>query len=230
MPMTAGIAAAGSAIGGIAGGLGSYFGSQANAKSIQAGIDASNAKFGVAQNALTPLINKGSGIIDTAFDPLSKLLTPGANMTDTLSQIPGFKFAQDWGQTAIKNMGSVTGLGGNTLKAGADYATGAASQTYGTIVNALQALLNSGGSIAGNASGALAGAATGAGAQQLQGFTNMGGAQGAGIAGVGNAIGGGIQSAGNFAALTSLFGGNKGGMFGNQQGTPGYNGYVPGAF
>src|SRR6185312_15238073 len=90
------------------------------------------------------LIGAGQGIANNAASTLQQLLTPGANMTATLSQIPGFQFAQDWGQQAARNQGTSMGLGGNTLTAGANYATGLAQQGYGNIVNALPGLLGGG--------------------------------------------------------------------------------------
>ena len=49
--------------------------------------------FNTAKGSLQPFIDAGSGALPT----LMKLLTPGADMSAVLSQIPGFKFAQHRG-------------------------------------------------------------------------------------------------------------------------------------
>lgn len=168
--------------------------------------------FGQAQNALNPFIQGGASALPT----LSKLITPGADMGEVLSQIPGFKFAQQYGQKAITNQATSRGLSGNALTAGADYATGAASQTYGGIVNALQALVDTGG----RAGGALAGAAGGAGNAALSAATgagkSIGDTQSAGILGATNALGTGMNSYTNMSMLDRLMrqnGGTGKGLF-----------------
>ena len=159
---------------------------------------------------LAPIIAQGKDIAGTALGPLKALLTPGSNMTDTLSQLPGFKFAQDWGQKAVANLGTTTGLSGNTLTAGANFATGLAQQGYGTIVDQLQQLLKTG---VGTETTAAGGASTA--------FTNMGNAQAAGTLGSANALSTGITGGTNAVsnalltnALFSKFGSGGGGSAG----------------
>src|SRR5689334_17212466 len=52
-----------------------------------------------AQQEIAPFVNFGAGNLPT----LKNLLTPGANASDTLAQMPGFKFAYDWGNKGITN-------------------------------------------------------------------------------------------------------------------------------
>lgn len=169
-----------------------------------AASNAANAQVSAQQNVLkaitgtiNPIIDTGKGIVNSALPTLTSLLTPGANMTDVLSKIPGFTFAQDWGQKAVQNLGSTTGLGGNVLKAGADYATGLASNTYSGIVNALQGFLNSGLSTETNAASTLA-------SGQQSALTGIGNAQASGILGSANAISSGIGGLSNSALLFGL--------------------------
>lgn len=229
----------------------------------QQGIDMLKQMFGIAQGTVQPvinagmnlasgpgmnvlnqggdlrtagqgIINRGTGIIDPTAKTLSALLTPGANMSAMLAQMPGFQFAQDWGQKAVQNIGTTTGLGGNTLKAGADYATGVAQQGYGNIVQQLQALLaggtnvlNSGISqqgignqlsgIGGNligtgfgaASGsanALAGSAINAGNSAFGNLNQLGKTTGDTMTGIGNA-----QASGVLGTANAYMGGIQGG-------------------
>lgn len=206
----------------------------------QQGIDTLMKMFGIAQNTAQPVINAGfnlanttgnsllgagsdlrdfgRSITDPAAKTLNALLTPGASMSDTLSQIPGFKFAQDWGQKAVQNIGSTTGLGGNVLKAGADYATGVAQQGFGGIVQQLQALLGGGTNIlnsgnaltgiggnvigtgygtAGNAANALTGAAINTGNSAFGNLNQLGQTTGNTLTGIGNATASGILGSAN---------------------------------
>lgn len=229
MPVSAAISGGISAIGSIGSGLLGYFGSQNAAKqqqqSQQQAMNLQQSMFGTAQNALTPFINAGQDALPT----LKALLTPGANMSNVLSQIPGFQFAQDWGQKAVKNLGSTMGLGGNVLKAGADYATGAASSTYSSIVQALQNLANTGAS-GGNA---LAGSAGQFGSMIGNTIGNIGNAGAAGTLGGTNALSGGLTGATNAGSnafilnsLLSKAGGPTGPGYGNNPGD--YNPNVSG--
>ena len=86
---------------------------------------------------------------------LESLLTPGKNMTDVLSQIPGFQFAQDWGMRGINNAASTSGFGGNVAKAGADYSSGLAQNTWQNVVNNLMGVTGMGAQAASGQSGAL---------------------------------------------------------------------------
>jgi hypothetical protein len=181
-----------------------YFGSQ-NAANTMAGYG--QQALAALQGILGPVLGQGESIIKSALGPLTKLLTPGAGQTAELSQMPGFQFAQTWGQNASRNQGTTLGLGGNTLAAGANYATGLAQQGYGQIVSQLQGLLNSGTGLVSNASNALAGGVSSA-------LGSIGSAKAAGALGGANALAGGVQGLGNagsqyfgLQSLLSRFGG-----------------------
>ncbi len=175
----------------LAGAIGSSVISSNAAKSAASSqADSQQKVLQMLQSTIGPILAQGKDIAGTALGPLKSLLTPGANMTDTLSKMPGFQFAQDWGQKAVANLGTTTGLSGNTLTAGANFATGLAQQGYGTIVNQLQSFLNSGLSTQTNAAGALSG-----GSQTA--LTGIGNAQAAGTLGSANAISGGITGGTN---------------------------------
>lgn len=171
--------------------------------------------FGIAKGG------GGGGVLKT----LEGLLTPGRSMTDTLSQIPGFKFAQDWGQRGVTAQATTRGLGGNALTGGAQYATGLAQQGYGSIVDRLQALLGTGASAAGAAAGgigSLFGGAgktisdilTGGGANIAQTQIGQGNALAGAGTGVAGALSGGASGLANLAILKTLQGGGGGGMYG----------------
>src|ERR1700731_3023622 len=195
----------GAAIGGglaAAGGIGSaLIGSNAASKASQAqqalgqqALAQQLSMWNQTRGAIQPVLDLGQSAASGALSPLLKLLTPGANMTQTLSQIPGFQFAQDWGQKAVQNLGTTTGLGGNTLTAGANFATGLAQQGYGNIVNSLNQLFSSGGNIAASAAGALGGTAANFGGQIGGTLQGIGQSQAQGILGSANALSGGIHS------------------------------------
>lgn len=183
----------------------------AQTDAANAGIAAQKGMFtqglGVAQGALQPFISGGTNALST----LQSLLTPGANMTDTLSKIPGFQFAQDWGQKGVSAQATTRGLGGNALAAGGQYATGLAQSSFGGIVSALQGLLGTGETAAGTlGSSALGGATTtGTGIGNLT--AGIGTAQAGGAIGTANAIGGLGGSAVNATLLSKLLGGGAGG-------------------
>jgi hypothetical protein len=150
---------------------------------------------GVAAEA--PYAGAGADILPT----LKALLTPGKSMTDVLSQIPGFQFAQDWGTRAIQNLATTRGLGGNVLTAGAQYSTGLAQQGWQSIVNSLQALLGTGAGAAGNILSML----TGAGGQALGGAVQTGGGLGQLFGQAGSSIAD-LISGGQKSIATSLTG------------------------
>lgn len=195
MPIAAGIGAVGS-LGSAA--LG-YFGSQnaasAQVQAQQQALAQQNKMFGVLQGAAQPLIDQGSGIVNSASGTLKNLLTPGANQTATLSQLPGFQFAQDWGQKSIRNQGTSMGLGGNTLSAGANYATGLAQQGFSGLTGMLQSYLNSGSGLEQSGVGALSGGATAFSGQASNTLGNIGNATASGILGGTNALSGGLTGA-----------------------------------
>ena len=192
MPIAAAVAGIGGSIGVpgalmIAGGLGAAGAVGSALIQSNAASKASAAQVALGQQALTmqqqnlqPFLTNAQG----AGNVLNSLLTPGPNQTKTLSQIPGFQFAQDWGQQAVKNQATSTGLGGNALTAGASYATGLAQQNFGNLINPLLSLYQTGGS----AAGALTSAETGT-------LTGIGNAQAAGTLGSANALAAGLTGA-----------------------------------
>lgn len=176
---------------GLIGSIGSaLIGSQASQKASQAQIGFGGQALSALQAALGPLLSSGQAITGAALGPLTRLLTPGPDQTAALSQLPGFQFAQNWGQQAVQNLGSTLGLGGNTLAAGAKFATGTAQQGFGGLVGMLQNFLNSGLSAQGQA-----GTALGSGMAGVLG--GMGGAAASGILGSASALSGGFTGGTN---------------------------------
>lgn len=218
MPIGAAIGGGLGAIGSIGGALlGSSASKSASAAQQALGQQALSQQQGMwnqALGAIQPVLNTGENAASGALSTLQKLLTPGANMTQTLSQIPGFTFAQDWGQKAVQNIGTTTGLGGNTLTAGANFATGLAQQGYGNIVNSLNQLFSSGIGGAASAASSLGGTASNFGQQIGSTLTGIGQSQAQGILGSANALSGGLQGAaggiGNSLLLSRLLGGSSG--------------------
>jgi len=210
MPITAAISAGVGAAGAIGSSMISSNAadkaSQQQAAQAQAALQQQNALFQQGVGLVQPFIDYGKG----AGNTLSNLLTPGPNQTAALSQLPGFQFAQDWGQKAVQNIGTTQGLGGNTLAAGAGFATGQAQQSFGSLANLLLGLTGQG---AGAASSAF-GNATQTGANMANTFTGLGNAQAAGTLGSANALAGGLTgaagSASNALLLSKLFGGQGG--------------------
>ncbi len=163
--------------------------------------------FGVAQDNLQPFIDQGTRVGTT----LEKFTTPGPALNDALSQLPGFQFAQDWGQKAVTNLGSTTGFSGNTLTAGANYATGLAQQNWLQYLQPLLSQYNTGA----GAAGALAGTAGTFSGQTGNTLTGIGSATASGTLGAANAYAGGLTGAGNSVGnallLSKLLGGGLGG-------------------
>ena len=197
--------------------------SQTQAQLGEQALSQQQGYFNTAKGALQPFIDSGSSVLPT----LQKLLTPGADMSQVLSQIPGFKFAQQYGQKAITNQATSRGLSGNALTAGADYATGSANSAFSGIV---QALLSQAG-LGSSAAGSLAGAAGTTGGQVGSTLTGIGSALGAGTLGSANAIAGGVTGATNaaggaansymnYSLLQSLLNKNNGGGTGIFSGQP----------
>lgn len=205
----------------------SIFSSSQQSSAAQRGIDAVTGMFNTglntAKGALQPFIDAGQSALPT----LQNLLTPGPNQTATLSQLPGFQFAQDWGQKAVQNLGTMRGIGGNVLTAGANFATGLAQQGFSGLAGLLQNFTNTGASAAGQLAGSAVGGSSTAGGNLLSGNIQQGNAQAAGGLGVGNSLS-------NALLYSQLFGGTKPspGMYGTPTGVTGSNGwqnpdYVP---
>lgn len=199
----AGIAAA--IIGsGVLGAGASLLASNKQSQAANNAINEQNYMFQLARQTSQPFIDVGKG----AGDTLSKLLTPGANMTDIISSVPGFDFLNKITQRGVSNQGTVTGLGGNTLLAGANAGTNIAlSQGWQPIVNALQGLFQTG---AGTAS-ALGGQAVQAGSGIASNMVGIGNAQGGALTSGASSIGNALTTA---ALFQKLFNGN-GGMYSN---------------
>jgi hypothetical protein len=187
----------GAAIGAVGAIGSSLISSNAASSAANSQVQAQQQSLAAITKLLQPVLSTGQSITNAALPTLQSLLTPGPNQTATLSQIPGFQFAQDWGQKAVQNLGTTTGLGGNTLTAGANYATGLAQSGYNSLVQNLQGFLNSGLTTQTSAASALAG-----GTQSS--LTNIGNAQAAGTLGSANALSSGISGLGNSALLYGL--------------------------
>jgi hypothetical protein len=212
MPTAALISGGLGALGSIGGGLiGANASLRASGQQVALGQQAlatQAAMFGDVQNNLQPYISTGN----QAGSVLTSLLTPGPNQTAALSQIPGFQFAQNWGQKAVQNLGTTTGLGGNTLTAGANYATGLAQQNFGQLVNPLLSLYGTGES----AGAALGGVASNFGSTIGSTLGNIGNSMASGTLGSANALSGALGGVGGSVSSALLLskllgGGNLGG-------------------
>jgi hypothetical protein len=186
----------GSALSAGAGIFGSLQASQAQQQGIQQAIQA-------YQSMTAPFRKAGT----EAISPLMKLLTPGPDMTGTLSQLPGLQFMTDWATRTAQNAGSKMGQGGNVLKGIADYASGLAQSNWQSLVNPLLSVAQLGSQ-----------AASGAG----QGISNLmaagGQAAGQGIMGAANAVGNLGSSIPSSLLISKLLGGQQtGGLFGSNQ-------------
>lgn len=224
---------------GLAGTIGgSLIGSNAQTNASNNAIATQKSMFGEAKNALSPFIDAGKGGIanlqsfidpNNANSPLAallKLVMPGANMTDTLSQTPGYQFTEDKGLRAVNNALAARGLagsGGAVAKGAGDYVTGLASNTWQSVVNSLlsvftggvgsmQGLVNTGANSAGNLAGGaitsgnnIAGNQIGIGNAQAGAATNIG-------AGLGN-FGNSLSTAMMLNKLTGAGGSGGGSMY-----------------
>lgn len=161
---------------------------------------------------LTRLLQMGNtGDSNSPLSALLRLTTPGANMSETLEQTPGFQFTRDMGLKAVGNRLAARGLGGPggaMARGAADYTTGLASNTWQSVVEALRNSLTSGAGVLGNAltSGTSAiGSGLTSGAGILQNLFSSGSNA------LANLVSGGANAAG------SLLGGanTAGGLIGN---------------
>jgi hypothetical protein len=186
--------------------------SQQQTSALQNALGVQQGMFNTANAALSPYYTAGQNALPT----LQSLLTPGPNQTATLSQLPGFQFAQNWGQQAVQNLGTTQGLSGNTLTAGANFATGLAQQNFGNLAGLLQNYVNTGA----GAAGQLAGTAQGFGQQIGQTLGGIGQAQAAGTLGATNALAGGVTGGTNAYTntllLSKLFGNGGNASFGGE--------------
>jgi hypothetical protein len=194
MPIGAAISAVGS-LG--AAGIGAWgANSAANAQ-----VNAQQQVLQAIQSTIGPILQQGQGITNSVLPTLTALLTGSgqgaAGIQNTLNNLPGFQFAQNWGQKAVQNLGTTTGLGGNVLTAGANYATGLAQQNYSNYVSGLQGLLNSGLQTETNAASTLA-------SGQQSALSSIGNANASAALGTANAISGGLSGLGNAGLLYGL--------------------------
>lgn len=210
------------------------------------------------RNLLSPFINAGVGGIgqlqdwisptggstgSNALSSLIKLVTPGADMSATLAQTPGFQFAQGQGTRQALNALAARGLGGSPgaiAKGVSNYNSGLASQTrdslvqnllstFGAGTNALSGLVNTGVNAGGLVTGAgnsLMGANTGAMTAGMNSvnsaITGAGNAQAAGYNAMGSAAGGLGNSLATASLINSLTGsGTNNSVYGNPNNTNG---------
>ena len=180
------------------------------------------------QNALTPLTNlvTGQGPQGNILTTLQSLLTPGADQSATLSQTPGYSFAQGQGNRQILNALAARGLGGAPGAITQDigsFSSGLANQTYGTTVSNLLALLQTNGNqlqslvnTGVNAGDSVTKAGTAATTSINSALTGSGNAQAAAANATGSAIGGLGNSAGTAAIIQQFTGGgNNSSIYGN---------------
>lgn len=203
--------------------------------------------FGQNKNLLTPFINAGAGAIPGLQDwlsssggasgsnPLSaliRLVTPGASMSDTLSQTPGFDFSKTQGTRAALNALAARGLGGSPgaiAKGVGGYVSGLAGNTWDSVVKNLLSTFQTGGGMLQNlvnsgvtAGGALAGVGTNTANAVSGALTGAGNAQAAGANATGSAISGMGGSLTTAALLKQLTGGGGGSIYSN----PGTNSFL----
>lgn len=222
-------------IGGVASVGSALIGSSAAKSAADAQASAANnatnaqmAMFNTAKGELQPYINAGTNMMPSLqgwIDPnsstsplatLLKLTTPGADMTSTLSQTPGFQFTKNIGTQATENALAARGLagpGGPLGRALADYSGGLASNTWQNVVQQLlntfsagatpmQNLINTGA----GAAGTLTGAATNVGGQIGSNIIGAGNAQAAGTIGQANAFSGLLNNMGGYGMMANLGG------------------------
>lgn len=234
-----GALAAGGAIGG------SLIGANAQTTAAQNATNAQLSMFNTSKNALQPFINAGQGGIpgiqswldqsneSSPLNALMKLTTPGADMSATLAQTPGYQFSEDRGLRAVNNALAARGLGGSggaVAKGAADYTTGLAQGTWQNVVNALQNMFTSGAGAKQNlvntgagSAGTLTGAATNVGGQVGSNLIGAGNAVAGAATGIGSAVGNLGSTASTAAIIQQLLG--KGGAGNNlEAGTGIYGG------
>lgn len=209
---------------GAAGSIGSaMIGSSASQKASQQQVaqqqlalqqqkDLFNTGLSTAHGALDPFISGGQSVLPI----LQNLLTPGTS-ADTLSKMPGFQFASQYGTKSATNALAARGQGasaGPLATAISQFNNGLAQNTWQNTVNALQNYGNMGKDAAGTLGTAALGGSIQAGNAQAGTLTNTGNALASGTLGSANAISGGLTgaaSAGTNALLYSKLLGNSGG-------------------
>lgn len=242
----------------VVGGAGATYFSSKNAAEAQtnAANQATNTQLGMfnkTQQNLQPFIGAGANQLpqlaawndpnntNSPLAALLKLIQPGADQSATLSQTPGYQFAQTQGLKAVNNALAARGLGGSggpVAKGAAAFTTGLAQNTWQSQVdNLLKTYLGGGGQLqnlvntGANAAAGLGNNAVQTGGQVGGNIIGAGNAQaGANIA-TGNAIGGVGNSISTAMLLRQLSGANggTGGIYGDGNANPGsYANPMPG--
>lgn len=208
---------------------GALIGSSAQRDAAKMATNAQMSMFNTAKGALDPTITAGqnqlAGLsswidpndVSSPLNALMKLVTPGANMSETLSKTPGFQFTEDRGLRSVNNALAARGLGGSggaVAKGASEYTTGLASGTWQSVVNALQNLFTSGAGAKQNlvntgagAASSLTGAATGVGGQIGSNLIGAGNATAGAVSAIGGAAGQFGNSMSTAAILQKLMGG-----------------------
>jgi len=236
----------GSAIGGIASGVGGLLQSGANTKAAQQVIQALQSGQGAiqqlygqgiqglqpfetaGQNALNSVVQQGSGAPGTLSAPFQPTM-------QQLEQTPGYQFALGQGLKATQNNLSAQGLGasGQAVAGAGNYATGLASQTYqNQFNNYLQQNQQRFNMLAYPVTTGLNAASQQAQLAGQEGqalgtlWTGIGNARGGGTLGAGNALAGAVNNFGYTPAATAYNGSTGsnwlmnmvGGLFGSGSG------------
>lgn len=184
-----GIGAVGSIGGALIGANASGKASQQQAEMQKQALAQQMAMFNTGKAALDPFISGGASVLPT----LQGLLTPGTSY-DTLSKMPGFAFASQYGSKAATNALAARGQGmsaGPLATAISQYNNGLAQNTWQNTVNALQGYANMGA----NAGGNLLGGSISSGNAMAGTMGNIGNALASGTLGTANALSGGLTGA-----------------------------------
>lgn len=201
----------------------------AQTSAANAAISAQQGMFATAENKAQPFVDAGQGTIEqlkewlnsnntsSPLNTLQRLTTPGPDQTAALEQTPGFQFANQYGQKAVRNSLAARGLagpGGALARGGSDYAENLAQGTFGTVTSALQNLFSSGAnslqnlvSTGANSAGTLGGQAIQSGQQIGNNLVGIGNAQAGAATATAGALGGFGNSLTTAALLSKLTGG-----------------------
>jgi hypothetical protein len=206
---------------------------QKNASATQADM------FNTIQTNSKPFTQAGYGATGSLTDLLGTTGTPGTNASGTnlpqgyltqqfsptqaqLEAYPGYQFALQQGQQAVRNADTATvgAMSSGTLKDLANYTTGAAAQNYGNFFNQYQTQQNNIFNRLSNIAGLGQSAAAGVGNSGTQLGTGMaqagaaaGASQAAGTIGAANAITGGVNNLAGMAYLNGNSGASSGGAY-----------------
>lgn len=208
----------------------------AQTSAANSAIAAQQGMFSTAKQGIQPFVDAGQGTIaqlkawldpNNASGPLSslqRLTTPGPDQSAALEQTPGFQFANQYGQKAVRNSLAARGLagpGGALARGGADYAENLAGGTWQNVVGALQNLFSSGGNALQNLVNTGASSASSLGNQAVQvgqgignNLVGIGNAQAGAATATAGALGGFGNSLTTAALLSKLTGGGNGGLYG----------------